>query len=105
LNATPGVPPAPRPGVLTRTSLDNLALSLGESLTLENTLPPQQDGIDPLNSCIKKNRGTTLFCVEPIEKPQELRNAFIVPTILYTGPMAITRYDQGSPSRFHALFE
>ncbi len=105
LNATPGVPPAPRPGVLTRTSLDNVVLSLGESVTLENTLPPQQDGIDPLNSCIKKNRGTTLFCVEPIDWPQELRNAFIVPTILYTGPMAITRYDQGSPSRFHALFE
>lgn len=105
MNATPGVPPAPRPGVLTRTSLDNVVLSLGESVTLENTLPPQQDGIDPLNSCIKKNRGTTLFCVEPIDWPQELRNAFVVPTILYTGPMAITRYDQGSPSRFHALFE
>lgn len=105
LNATPGVPPAPRPGVLTRTSLEDVVLSLGESVTLENTLPPQQDGIDPLNSCIKKNRGTTLFCVEPIDWPQDLRNAFIVPTILYTGPMAITRYDQGSPSRFHALFE
>ncbi len=105
MNATPGVPPAPRPGVLTRTSLEDIVLSLGESVTLENTLPPQQDGVDPLNSCIKKNRGTTLFCVEPVDWPQDLRNAFIVPTILYTGPMAITRYDQGTPSRFHALFE
>ncbi|MBO6520946.1 MAG: hypothetical protein JJ900_06575 [Rhodospirillales bacterium] len=102
---TPGVPPAPRPGVLTRTSLDDVVLSLGESVTLENTLPPQQDGIDPLNSCVKKNRGTTLFCIEPVDWPQDLRPAFVVPTILYTGPSAITRYDQGSPSRFHALFE
>lgn len=105
VNTTPGVPPAPRPGVLTRTSLDDVILSLGESVTLENTLPPQQDGIDPLNSCVKKNRGTTLFCIEPVDWPQDLRPAFVVPTILYTGPSAITRYDQGSPSRFHALFE
>lgn len=104
-NATPGVPPPPRPGVLTRTSLTDVVLSLGESVTLENTLPPQQDGIDPLNECIKKNRGSTLFCVEPIDWPSNLQPMFMVPTILYTGPMAITRYDQGSPSRFHSLFD
>ncbi|MGJ3259016.1 MAG: hypothetical protein ACFE0S_05380 [Rhodospirillales bacterium] len=104
-DVTPGVPPPPRPGVLTRTSLDDVVLSLGESVTLENTLPPQQDGIDPLNSCVKKNRGTTLFCVEPVDWPADLQPAFVVPTILYTGASAITRYDQGSPSRFHALFE
>jgi hypothetical protein len=104
-NVPPGVPPAPRAGVLTRTSLQDVVLSLGESVTLENTLPPQQDGIDPLNSCVKKNRGSTLFCIEPVDWPENLREAFVVPTILYTGPSAITRYDQGSPSRFHALFE
>lgn len=104
-NAPPGVPPRPRPGALTRTSLDNVVLSMGESVTLENTLPPQQGGLDPLNECIKKNRGTTLFCVEPIDWPQDLRASFLIPTILYTGPMAITRYDQGLPSRFHALFD
>lgn len=104
-NAPPGVPPKPRPGALTRTSLENIILSLGESVTLENTLPPQQGGLDPLNECIKKNRGTTLFCVEPIDWPQDLRASFTIPTILYTGPMAITRYDQGLPSRFHALFD
>ena len=104
-NSPPGVPPAPRSGVLTRTSLNDVVLSLGESVTLENTLPPQQDGIDPLNECIKKNRGTTLFCVEPVDWPTSLQTTFVVPTILYTGPMAITRYDQGTPSRFHALFD
>ncbi len=104
-SAPPGVPPPPRPGALTRTSLQDVILSIGESVTLENTLPPVQDGLDPLNECIKKNRGTTLFCVEPVDWPDNLRTAFSVPTILYTGPMAITRYDQGTPSRFHALFD
>ncbi len=100
-----GVPPRPRPGALTRTSLQDVVLSIGESVTLENTLPPQQDGLDPTNECIKKNRGTTLFCVESVDWPSDLRQAFSVPTILYTGPMAITRYDQGIPSRFHSLFD
>lgn len=104
-NAVPGVPPPPRPGVLSRTSLTDVVLSMGESVTLENTLPPQQDGVDPLNQCIKKNRGTTLFCIEPVDWPEQLRADFLVPTILYTGPMAITRYDQGTPSRLHALFD
>lgn len=104
-NAPPGVPPKPRPGALTRTSLENVILSLGESVTLENTLPPLQGGLDPVNECVKKNRGTTLFCVEPIDWPQDLRASFLIPTILYTGPMAITRYDQGLPSRFHTLFD
>lgn len=104
-SAPPGVPPRPRPGALTRTSLQDVVLSIGESVTLENTLPPQQDGLDPTNECIKKNRGTTLFCVESVDWPADLRQAFSVPTILYTGPMAITRYDQGLPSRFHALFD
>lgn len=103
-NATPGVPPKPRAGALTRTSLQDVVLSMGESVTLENTLPPQQEGVDPLNACVKKNRGTTLFCIEPIDWPADLRSAFVIPTILYTGPMAITRYDQGTPSRLHALF-
>lgn len=92
------------PGVLTQAAMTGVTFMLGESVTLENTLPPLQDGVDAKNECIKKNRATTLFCVEPIDWPDAIRNTFIVPTILYTGPMAIVRYDQGAATRFHALF-
>jgi len=101
------VPEKPRrgvPGVLTQAAMSGVTFMLGESVTLENTLPPVQDGLDPKNECIKKNRATTLFCIEPIDWPDAIRNTFIVPTILYTGPMAIVRYDQGLASRFHALY-
>ena len=93
----------PRPAMLSRTSLSGVTFALGESVNLENSLPPD-GGIDTINQCVKKNRGTTLFCVEPIDWPDALKAKFVVPTILYTGPMAIVRYDQGSASRLHALF-
>lgn len=93
----------PRPAMLSRTSLTGAILSLGESVSLESSLPPDE-GIDANNQCVKKNRGTTLLCIEPIDWPEKLRTKFVVRTILYAGPMAIVRYDQGAASRLHALF-
>ncbi len=87
-----------------KTSLSGVTLSLGRSITLENSYPPGQGGIDPYNRCVKKNRGTTLFCLETVDWPEALQPSFLVPTILYTGQKAIARYDQGIASRFHALF-
>jgi len=100
----PPLPPAQRPDVLTRTSLSGVSLTLGESVALVNTFPPGKDGLDPNNECVKKNRGTTFFCIAPVDWPEDLRPSFIVATILYTGPMSIARFDQGEANRFHALF-
>jgi len=99
-------PPVPerRPGALTRTSLSGVVLTLGESVSLDNTFPPGNEGRDSRNQCVRKNRGTTLFCIEPVDWPDELGPTFRVATILYTGPMAITRFDQGSATRLHSLF-
>lgn len=91
-------------GSLLRTSLTGVTLSLGESVSLENSFPPAGAGIDPHNRCVKKNRGTTLFCLETVDWPEAMQPDFLVPTILYTGQKAIARYDQGIASRFHALF-
>ncbi len=94
-----------RPDALTRTSLTDVTLTLGESVHLDNIFPPGRDGTDPNNECVKKNRGTTLFCIEPIDWPQDLRQSFIITTILYTGSMAIVRYDQAVATRLHTLFQ
>ena len=103
-NDSPTKPARPaRPSMLSRTTLTGVQMSLGESVTLENSLPPE-GGIDPNNECVKKNRGTTLFCIEPIDWPASISDKFQVPTILYTGPMAIVRFDQGTATRLHALF-
>jgi hypothetical protein len=89
---------------LTRTTLTDLTLSMGQSVHLENMYPPGKDGTDPENFCVKKNRGTTLFCIDPIDWADDIKSSFMIATILYTGPMAIVRYDQGQASRLHALF-
>ena len=89
---------------LLKTSLSGVTLSLGRSVTLENSYPPGEGGFDPHNRCVKKNRGTTLFCLESVDWPEAMQSDFLVPTILYTGQKAIARYDQGIASRFHALF-
>ncbi|MDA1089552.1 MAG: ankyrin repeat domain-containing protein [Proteobacteria bacterium] len=94
---------------LLKTSLSGVTLTLGQSVSLENSYPPMGNnatgvGIDPSNQCVKKNRGTTLFCLETVDWPEKMQPDFLVPTILYTGQKAIARYDQGIASRFHALF-
>lgn len=94
----------PRKVPLPETMLKGVTLSLGQSVSLENSYPPMGDGIDPHNRCVKKNRGTTLFCLEAVDWPEKMQADFLVPTILYTGQKAIARYDQGIASRFHALF-
>jgi len=94
----------PRIETLPENTLKGVTLALGESVSLENSFPPLGDGVDPHNRCVKKNRGTTLFCLETVDWPEKMRADFLVPTILYTGQKAIARYDQGIASRFHALF-
>lgn len=94
----------PAPKTMFATSLTGVTLSLGKSVSLENSFPPMGQGFDPLNQCVKKNRGTTLFCLEPVDWPERMQPDFQVPTILYTGYKAIARYDQGIASRFHVLF-
>ena len=89
---------------LTHTTLTDVTLSMGQSVHLENMYPPGKDGTDPENFCVKKNRGTTLFCIDPIDWADDIKSSFMIATILYTGPMAIVRYDQGQASRLHALF-
>lgn len=94
-----------RPSALTRTSLTDVTLTMGESVHLDNIFPPGRDGLDPNNECVKKNRGTTLFCIEPIDWPLDIRQSFVITTILYTGSMAIVRYDQAAATRLHSLFQ
>jgi len=102
--ADPMPAPERKMKALTRTSLSGVALAMGESVNLFNTFPPGADGKDARNVCVKKNRGTTLFCIEPIDWPEELKQSFQIATLLYTGPMAIARFDQGTATRLHTLF-
>lgn len=59
---------------------------------------------DSADICIEKISRLLWFCIEPVDWPEEIAEAFQVRTIFYRGAQAIVRYDDGSASQFHTLF-
>ena len=55
-------------------------------------------------SCISKNRGRVLFCIEPVAWPDTLLPHFQVSTYMYSGAKSIVRYDDGEATFVHAVF-
>ena len=57
-----------------------------------------------IETCISKNRGSVLFCIEPVVWPEILRPHFKVNTYMYGGAKSIVRYDDGKATFVHVLF-
>ncbi|MCH7487968.1 MAG: hypothetical protein IIC04_13385, partial [Proteobacteria bacterium] len=77
--------------------LKGVALNLSGAPDLGKPAPP-------IESCISKNRGRVLFCIEPVAWPELLRPHFQVNTYMYGGAKSIVRYDDGKATFVHALF-
>ena len=72
---------------------------LGRSLRLGKPM-----AADSAEFCFEKGSRHFWFCIEPVDWPQEIAEAFQVQTILYRGAQAIVLYDGGGASQFHTLF-
>ena len=72
---------------------------LGRSLRLGK--PMEADSAD---ICIEKGSRLFWFCIEPVEWPEEIAEAFQARSILYRGAQAIVHYGDGGASQVHALF-
>jgi hypothetical protein len=84
--------------------MSNVVLTIGESLRLGRTTSDRDGrGANP-DTCVIKRRGTVAFCVEPAGWPETLERHFIVDSIMYQGPMAVTRYDDGVATNHHVIF-
>lgn len=81
-------------------------LQLAEGLTAGKALSVQEPVASAAygHSCVSKERGTVVFCVEPANWPAEIRDAFVVDTVLYQGFQAIVRYDAEKASTIQTLF-
>jgi len=88
--------------------LDNIKFTLGT-----NTIIGQKVGAKRLKllqektihrPCLHKGGPDTLFCVDKVNWPPNLKNVFLVDTIMYQGTRTIARYDAGRATNFHALF-
>jgi hypothetical protein len=55
-------------------------------------------------NCVGKQRGTILFCVEPVAWPGDIQEHFAISTFFNRGTNAIVRYEEGEPRYIYALF-
>lgn len=78
--------------------------AFGNALTLGKIPPDIRTEAEKGRSCIEKQGVGVAFCIEPALWPKTVEPTFVVNTILYTGPMAIVRYDGGVATRMQALF-
>jgi hypothetical protein len=91
------VPPAPA-------DLPDGVLSLGQSVRLAAEIPPEPREPDGSRRCLRKQRGTVQFCIEPVDWPPGLESRMRISSVMYQGARAIVRYDEGRASRVHSLF-
>lgn len=80
-------------------------LSVGSNIGLDRAAPfagrPPPGVSEP--PCVSKVRDTVLFCVEPVDWPDDLAPRLWVVSPMYQGNQAIVRYDNGEATFVHAL--
>jgi len=84
--------------------LEGVILSLGRTTALGKAPPPQAPAPWYYRSCINKKLGSTVFCIETLDWPEDIRPFFLTDSILYEGTQTIVRYDEGAATFFHTLF-
>jgi len=92
-------------GASAKDYLAGVKLTLGRSVELGSTLEAQRTDPASRKPCIKKKGGRVAFCIRAIDWPEEVRDYFLVSTVMYIGPKAVARFDEGSATRFYTLFE
>ncbi len=91
LLVTPSPPPSPPARAI--------ELVVGKSMKLGN---PR--AVESSNICVRKKALDNWFCVESVDWPDDIGDAFQVHTTLYRGRKAIVRYEGGVVTQIHALF-
>lgn len=84
--------------------LDGIILSLAHTTALGKEPPPQMPAPWYYKSCLSKKRGSIVFCIEPLDWPEDILPHFLTDSIMYEGAKTIVRYDEGSASYYHTLF-
>jgi hypothetical protein len=84
--------------------LNGVVLSIGRTTALSKPPPPQTTAYRFYQSCINKNLGSTNFCIENLDWPENIRGFFLTNSIMSEGTHTIVRYDEGAATYFHTLF-
>ncbi|MDP7666567.1 MAG: hypothetical protein QF738_00725 [Rhodospirillales bacterium] len=95
-DAEPGEPP--------ERYLKGVPLTIADDFGIGARKFPQTPVAHAPENCVRKQRGTILFCVEPVTWPGNIEEHFAVSTFFYRGTSAIVRYDEGESRYIYALF-
>ena len=71
---------------------------------LSKARPPQATTSKFYESCINKNLGSSIFCIENLDWPENIRTFFLTDSILSKSAHTIVRYDEDAATYFHTLF-
>lgn len=82
-----------------------IKLMITRVLLLDNVVKMKDDGKKFKEACIGEPDDKTVFCAVPAFWPKEIRRYTDVTSIMYQGFKAITRYDDGKATRYHAFFD
>jgi hypothetical protein len=79
-------------------------LSVGGTTALSKAPLQQTTALRFYQSCTNKKLGSTVFCIENLDWPENIRAFFLTDSILSEGTHTIVRYDEGAATYFHTLF-
>jgi hypothetical protein len=85
-------------------ALTGVRLALGNSVRLGVLPRGRRDDPDFRRRCVEKKRRTVVFCIVPVDWPEELKPYFQVSSVMYDGAKAIARYDDERATFYHTLF-
>ena len=97
LEPTPSPSPVVQPSAAPKST--TIELFIGTSMKLGKRRQK-----DAEHTCVSKLSRRSLFCIEPVDWPQEIASSFQVHTTLYRGRKSIVRYDEEVATHFHTLF-
>ena len=96
--------PVAEPRPLPERYLKGVPLAIADAIALGTRRFPQTPVAHAPENCVRKQRGTILFCVEPVTWPEDIEEHFAVATFFYRGTTAIVRYEEGESRYIYALF-
>jgi hypothetical protein len=89
---------------LPKKKLNGVILSVGGTTALSKAPLQQTTALRFYQSCTNKKLGSTVFCIENLNWPENIRAFFLTDSILSEGTHTIVRYDEGAATYFHTLF-
>ena len=87
-----------------RKKAQSVTFKIGRVTALDKAPMPETSTDSFYQSCINKNFGSLIFCIENLNWPDDIRRYFLTDSNNSKSTHTIVRYDKGAATYFHTLF-